>query len=303
MYSYRLSEWILFWFIYNLVGYIWETCYVSLKQKKFVNRGFLHGPYLPIYGTGAIVMLFTTMPFRDCPILIFLVGGAAATLLEYVTGAALLAIFKTRYWDYSERWLNVNGHICFKCTVGWCFCSLALVEFIHKPVETFVLSIPDAVTDEISMIFTIVFLIDLVISVDEALHLRKIIISITEQEQVQEFIEDKKEKTGDYYRNRKRAIMLYVLQDELSKLVKSYEDSERTDHILRENPENMETVTSMLYDIEKVIECDKKASREKNLNIARRAAKRNPAFKLTEKINTRLIETINGEKEQKKDKG
>lgn len=299
MYSYRLPEWILFFFIYNLVGYIWETLYVSAKQKKIVNRGFLHGPYLPIYGTGAIVMLFTTLPFRNYPILIFLVGGAAATLLEYITGAALLAIFKTRYWDYSQRWLNLNGHICFKCTVMWCVCSLALVELIHKPVEEFVLSLPEKVVEEAAMLLMVVFLIDLVISVNEAIHLRAVIISLTEQEQVQEFFEDKREKTTKYYMDRKRTIMLYVLQDELTKLVQSYEDAETTDNILRENPENMERITSILYNIEQTIEHDKLAARRKYIDIAKRAAKRNPAFKLTEKINDRLTGIINAEKQDR----
>ena len=87
--EYSQSQWILTYFIYCVCGWIWECLYVSVKEHRWVNRGFLHGPWLPIYGSGAILVLFLTLPLRECPVLVFAVGMVGATLLEYLTGAVM----------------------------------------------------------------------------------------------------------------------------------------------------------------------------------------------------------------------
>lgn len=89
MYVYSLGQWLLFFFLYCFLGWVWESCYVSAKRRQWVNRGFLHGPMLPIYGTGAVIILLATIPVRDSLWLVFLLGMLAATALEYVTGAAM----------------------------------------------------------------------------------------------------------------------------------------------------------------------------------------------------------------------
>ena len=84
MYVYSLGQWLLFFFLYCFLGWVWESCYVSAKRRQWVNRGFLHGPMLPIYGTGAVIILLATIPVRDSLWLVFLLGMLAATALEYV---------------------------------------------------------------------------------------------------------------------------------------------------------------------------------------------------------------------------
>ena len=86
MQTYTVSQWLLFFFIYCFMGWVWESCYVSAKSGKWVNRGFLHGPALPIYGSGAIVILVSTIGVRDSIPLIFLLGMLSSTILEFVTG-------------------------------------------------------------------------------------------------------------------------------------------------------------------------------------------------------------------------
>ncbi len=93
MYTYSTMQWILFFYIYCFIGWIWETSYVSIRTKHFTNRGFMHGPFLPIYGTGAIVILLATIPVKSIIPLVFLFGMIAATLLEFFTGAAMLKLF------------------------------------------------------------------------------------------------------------------------------------------------------------------------------------------------------------------
>ena len=86
MYEYSVFEWISFFMIYCFLGWMFESLYVSWECKKWVNRGFLNGPFLPIYGFGAIIMLFVDLPVKNNIILIFLFGMMAATILEYITG-------------------------------------------------------------------------------------------------------------------------------------------------------------------------------------------------------------------------
>ncbi len=76
---------------------------MSIKKKRWVNRGFLHLPLLPLYGTGAVLILFVTLPFRGNWILTYFSGMVAATLLELVVGLGMEAIFKVKYWDYSNQ--------------------------------------------------------------------------------------------------------------------------------------------------------------------------------------------------------
>ena len=74
MYVYTPGQWALLFFFYCFCGWVWECCYVSLRQRRWVNRGFLHGPVLPIYGSGAIIILFATLPVKGSAIGIALMG-------------------------------------------------------------------------------------------------------------------------------------------------------------------------------------------------------------------------------------
>lgn len=89
---------LLYFFFYSFVGWIWESSYVSILTKRLTNRGFLTGPMLPIYGIGAVVMLCATYPVQSSDVGIFLLGLIAATMLEYVTGVVMEALFQVRYW-------------------------------------------------------------------------------------------------------------------------------------------------------------------------------------------------------------
>lgn len=112
MQSYHLTQWVLFFFIYSFIGWVWECCFVSVRKRRWVNRGFMYGPMLPIYGFGALAVLISTIRVRDSIPLIFLFGMVGATLLEYVTGAVMERLFNVKYWDYSNQKFNLNGYIC-----------------------------------------------------------------------------------------------------------------------------------------------------------------------------------------------
>lgn len=97
MYSYSLIQWILFFYIYCFLGWIIESTIVSVTRKKLVNRGFLIAPMLPLYGTGAILILFVSLPVKDNIFLVYFFGMIAATILEYFTGWLMETLLKMKY--------------------------------------------------------------------------------------------------------------------------------------------------------------------------------------------------------------
>ena len=181
MYVYTLGQWLLFFFLYCFLGWVWESCYVSARQHRWVNRGFLHGPLLPIYGFGAVIILWATLPVRQSLPLIFLLGMLAATALEYVTGAAMEALFKVRYWDYSGKPFNLNGHICLTCSLAWGAFSVLLVKVLHPPFEDLVLRLPAFLADALACVLTVYFTADTVRSFQAAMDLREVLTRLTEE--------------------------------------------------------------------------------------------------------------------------
>lgn len=195
--SYGQAQWVLLFFIYSFCGWIWECCYVSVRKRQWVNRGFLHGPWIPLYGSGAILVLFLTLPVREHLALVFLVGMAGATVLEYVTGAVMERLFQMRYWDYSKDPLNVNGYICLPVSLVWGGFSVLLTEVLHPPVERLVLAVPQAAADGIGLVLTVLFTVDVTRTVQAALDLRALLVSLSASSQGLSAIEQRLRETFD----------------------------------------------------------------------------------------------------------
>ena len=139
--EYTVIQWLAFFVIYSFFGWIIESTLVSVPKKKFVNRGFLNGPILPLYGFGSIVMLLSTLWIKDNIVLVYIFGVICATCLEYVTGATMEAMLHIKYWDYSDKKFNLHGHICLKSSLFWGVLTVFLVEVIHKPVANTITNI------------------------------------------------------------------------------------------------------------------------------------------------------------------
>lgn len=178
MYHYNLQEWLLFFFIYCFLGWCWESCYVSAKKRQWVNRGFMKGPFLPIYGFGALSVLIATLPVRPFPVLVFIFGMIGATALELVTGICMEKLFHVRYWDYSNQKFNFKGHICLTSSIAWGAFSLAMIYGFHKPIEKLVLSIPFVWLDILTTVLTVIVAADFAISFKTAMELRAILDSM-----------------------------------------------------------------------------------------------------------------------------
>ena len=179
MYTYQWYHWLSFFYIYCFFGWIFESAYVSLKTGHFVNRGFLRLPMLPLYGTGAVMMLWVSLPVRDNLILVYFSGVVAATVLEYVTGWAMERLFKMKYWDYSNQRFQINGYICLSSSIAWGFLTIFLTEVIHQPIARVVLAGAPSLELPLLAVVSVFFVTDTIQSTREALALGKALEAMT----------------------------------------------------------------------------------------------------------------------------
>lgn len=140
--NYSITEWIAFFFIYSFLGWCIESAIVSFNKRKLTNRGFLKGPMLPLYGSGAVIMLLSTLWAKDNYVLVYICGTIGATALEYVTGVLMEMMFNMRYWDYSNKKFQIHGYICLTSSLFWGVLTVLLVCFVHVPVAALVASVP-----------------------------------------------------------------------------------------------------------------------------------------------------------------
>ena len=179
VFSYTTDQWLLFFFIYCFCGWIFESTYVSLRKHRFVNRGFMRGPFLPLYGSGAVLMLVVSIPVEKNLLLVYLAGCVAATALEYVTGVCMESLFKVRYWDYSNQKFNYKGQICLSSTLAWGGLTIFLLKVIHPPIERFVLGLPTQLVSVITHVLTALIGVDMALSFKAALDVRDVLVKLT----------------------------------------------------------------------------------------------------------------------------
>lgn len=248
MQSYHLTQWVLFFFIYSFIGWVWECCFVSVRKRRWVNRGFMYGSMLPIYGFGALAVLISTIRVRDSIPLIFLFGMVGATLLEYVTGAVMERLFNVKYWDYSNQKFNLNGYICLTSSLGWGLFSVLLVKFVHVPIEGAVLKIPTIIAEGIAFVLTVAAAVDVTQSFNDAMDLKRILAQLEEskkqirkiQEKLkvasEEFVEDYRQRAGEFVEDYRRRVEEHVedyrgraeeMAEDYKKLAEEHMDSYR----------------------------------------------------------------------------
>lgn len=180
MYPYTLSQWLFLFYFYCFLGWCVESTHVSIRQKPphWVNRGFIRGPFLPLYGSGAIMMLVVSAPFQHNLFLTYVAGCIGATVLEYITGVTMEALFKVRYWDYSEQPFNFQGHICLGTTLAWGGLTILMTRIIHKPIEGLLYMVPENLLSILTFVLTVFIAADFALSFRAALDIRDILIAM-----------------------------------------------------------------------------------------------------------------------------
>jgi len=155
----------------------------------------MKGPWLPLYGSGAIIILIATMPFAQYPVAVYFAGAVAATILEYFTGVAMVRLFKVRYWDYSYRKIQFQGHICLVSTIAWGFLGLLMVYVVHKPVAAFISTWNPEFLSIFTFVVTICMVYDFANAFRDAMDLRALLTRAEELAgQLNTVLEEEKEE-------------------------------------------------------------------------------------------------------------
>lgn len=157
--------------VYSFLGWICETIYCSIIDNHYVNRGFLKGPFCPIYGVGALIVIIFLTPFANNIIILFLTAMIFTSTLEYITGALLESIFNLTWWDYSNYKFNINGKVCLLNSILFGILSVITIEFINPTIVTLIKHIPSNYIIWISSTSLIYFIMDTTITASRVLEL------------------------------------------------------------------------------------------------------------------------------------
>ncbi len=175
-----VRDWLLIFYMYCFFGWCFESSYVSLRTGHWVNRGFMKAPFLPLYGSGAMLLLIVGLVFERNTVMIYIAGCICATILELVTGAGMEWLFHIKYWDYSRQRFQYKGHICLSSALVWGFMALLVNHVLHGPLEDLVRSLPEAVVTALVLVLTIVLGWDFAQSFRAAITLRGVLVSLEE---------------------------------------------------------------------------------------------------------------------------
>ena len=152
--------------IYSFMGWLMEVIVQLVEKHRFVNRGFLVGPYCPIYGWGCISMIILLTKYMNNYIVFFIMAILICSVLEYFTSFFMEKIFRARWWDYSDKKFNINGRICMETMIPFGILGTIILYFVNPFFVGILNKIPIKTLNTISIIIFFIFLADNIISFD-----------------------------------------------------------------------------------------------------------------------------------------
>ncbi|MGF7145722.1 cardiolipin synthase [Anaerotaenia torta] len=203
--------------IYGVVGWIYESILGSVKSKSFINRGFLTGPLIPIYGCGALLYYLVFWNSRDQYLLVFFGSMVLATVLEYVTSLVMELLFHARWWDYSDYPLNLNGRVCLPVSFFWGILALLMLHFIHPRMEQVIALLPRRTGEMAGYVILPVFVLDTTVSAVTSVKFDRILAGLQKLRQdMTEYIESSRlYETGSELREKLAGMHMPALFSEI----------------------------------------------------------------------------------------
>ena len=130
-----IPKYVLLFFTYSIFGWIMEVILSIIQRKKLINRGFLIGPYCPIYGIGVILITIFLAKYKEDRIITFVMSILICGTLEYFTSYFMEKIFHARWWDYSNKKMNINGRICLIFCIVWGVLGIVFIKWLYPFIE------------------------------------------------------------------------------------------------------------------------------------------------------------------------
>lgn len=157
---------LLLFFLVSFLGWIWEVGIYLVRERQFVNRGILTGPWLPIYGAGALLLYFLLNRWKKRPVLVFMVSTLVCSVLEYGAGYFLEKMWGVKWWDYSGMPFNLNGHICLLSCLMFGLGGVFLVSFLIPLYTKLYQKLSKRARTAAGLLLLILFIIDAAYSAD-----------------------------------------------------------------------------------------------------------------------------------------
>lgn len=199
--EYNFIDILIYFITYSFLGWIMESIFRSVCEKKLINTGFLRGPFCPIYGIGAVIMILFLKNFSNNLILLFFISIIVFTIWEYLVGVLLEKLFHTKYWDYSDNKFNFQGRICLINSIFWGILGVVFIQYIHPFIESIIEKVDIRLLTFIYSIIGIVMLIDAITSI---IKVKNIKVTL---EKIEELNKEIKEKLKEITEERKTDIL------------------------------------------------------------------------------------------------
>lgn len=227
-----VCRYICLFFIYSFIGWIYESTYCTIRQKKWENRGFLYGPIIPIYGFGAVIISIFVNVAEDYKVTtpmwkVFLVSMIGSAVLEYVTSWGLEKMFHARWWDYSNVPLNVNGRINLFSSIGFGLAGVLIIFVIEPIAERFMNNFSPLTVEVFAVFLAMIMAADLSMIVDDLKHFDKVVLHYRDlfDENMGSFVDATVQQTEEIREITSgvvRKVRRFSDSDEKTKLLKQY---------------------------------------------------------------------------------
>ena len=167
---------VISFYLYCFFGWVWESFVLPLSRKQLpYNRGFLYGPWIPIYGFGAIlvIVLFDIRHVNYPFYVLVLGGGVVSCLLEYITSFIMEELFHRRWWDYSQKAFNLNGRVCLEGFICFGLFSVVAIDYVQPFFTSKLLLVDENILFVLSGVLSVLFIVDTIVSTHVALDIEK----------------------------------------------------------------------------------------------------------------------------------
>ncbi len=278
--EYSIASYFLYFIIISVCGWFMEITLQLVQKHKFADRGFLIGPYCPIYGMGALLITIVLTDLKEHPFALFCVAIVICAVLEYSTSYVMEKLFHARWWDYSNEKYNINGRICLETIIPFGLLGLLLIYIVNPFIFNGLANVPQTMLNIVAITLAVFFAIDFAISF-------KVILNVSsttkkfDEENPKDNTEELSEKVREFLRG--TSFLNKRLVDAFPKLTTIIRENK--EKIIRKTEEVREDITEKANDLSKKAEKVKsnvkkgidKTSRtvKVNLKIAKRKATRN----------------------------
>ena len=237
-------ELFLSFLAYSFLGWVCETIYCSIGQKKFVNRGFLTGPLCPVYGFGAMSVLLFLRPIGNNVVVLFLAGMVLTSVIEYITSYLLEKLFAAKWWDYSTYRFNIHGRVCLRNSLMFGALSVVAARYVDPVVQGLIFSLPYWLRITLSAVFAVLLVTDLTVTVHTILKLNGTLM------QIQQLVEQTRLDTAEYLRQNhlelQQKMEQGILDLELGKMeLKDYLEDRKSERAERREERRRELLSKL----------------------------------------------------------